>query len=301
MGVLSFSDLLAEANDTKYETNFQNWKNILETVASGTLMSPLVSVDLTTAAQTTLMTVPTGYSAIVHGAEILGVTAQSGSAKASTLKIGTTSGSYNEVLGEVGHEFRVGAAQTLIAAAQRQRMRLDRKIPRLLSRTLVLLTAAAQTTLYTVPTGANAFVNEVVLEGDTAQSGGTSSKLLVGTTGNSYAELLNGTTGHTFTSGTATSLLAVGARVSGTNGLPGQTTMSLANKPSFVAADVIKADVSGTVVTAGKVYVELWGNLDTDGPKVFTAGSVIKADVSGSALCTGGAVKVGLLYSLVAA
>lgn len=129
-----------------------------------------------------------------------------------------------------------------------------------LSRTLVLLTATGQTDLYTVPTGYTLVVDDIVLEGETAQSGGTSSKLLVGTTANSYNELFNGTTGHTFISGTATSLLAAGSRIKG-EVIAQPATMSVANKKRVAAGSVIKADVSGTVVTAGKVYVEIHGYL----------------------------------------
>lgn len=132
--------------------------------------------------------------------------------------------------------------------------------PQLLSRTLVLLTAVAQTTLFTVPTGKTLKVTEVRIHGDTAQSGGTSSKLLIGTTGGSYAELLNGSTGHTFISGTATSLLATTGGVDGAD-LLAPATMSVVNTVSFAAGSVIKADVSGTVCTAGKVYVLLYGFL----------------------------------------
>lgn len=129
-----------------------------------------------------------------------------------------------------------------------------------LCRVSVPLTAAAQTTLYTVPTGYTLVVDDVVIEGQTTISGGTSSKLLIGTTANSYNELLKGTTGHTFTSGTATTLLAVGARIRGET-LAAPANASTANAKRVAAASVIKADVSGTVVTAGAVYVEIWGHL----------------------------------------
>lgn len=132
--------------------------------------------------------------------------------------------------------------------------------PQLLSATTVLLTAVAQTSLLTVPTGMIAKITDVQLEGVVAQSGGTSSKLLIGTTGASYVELLNQSTGHTFISGTPTSLLGVGKGVRGQDLYPG-ATMSVVNTVSFAAAAAIKADVSGTVVTAGSVLVKLFGYL----------------------------------------
>lgn len=137
---------------------------------------------------------------------------------------------------------------------------IDPEASRLISRTLVLLTAVADTVLFTVPTAKTLKVEKVVLEGNTVQSGGTSSKLLIGTSGASFAELLNGSTGHTFISGTATSLLAVGSsfRVQDRYAL---ASASVADITSFAAAAVLQADVSGTVVTAGKVWVELWGRL----------------------------------------
>lgn len=132
---------------------------------------------------------------------------------------------------------------------------------KLLCRQLVSLTTAAQTSLMTVPTGKTAYINSVVVEGQTTISGGTTSVLKVGTTAGSYGELLNSTTGHSFTSGTATTLLAVGKRVN-TNDLYPPTGMSTARAQSFAATTVLQADVSGgTPVTAGAVYVELWGYL----------------------------------------
>lgn len=137
---------------------------------------------------------------------------------------------------------------------------VDPEASRLLSRTTVLLTAVADTTLFTVPTAKTLKVDKVVIEGNTVQSGGTSSKLLIGTSGASFAELLNGSTGHTFISGTATSLLAVGSSFRVQDRYP-LATASVADITSFTAASIIKADVSGTVVTAGAVWVELWGRL----------------------------------------
>jgi hypothetical protein len=278
--------------------SWQNSNDLVDTILAGSHRVNRTLVDLTTAAQTTLYTVPEGYKFVCHGVNLVGQTAQSGAGKASTLKVGTAANSYAEMLGG-GHILEVLNKMSLVGVNSHLPLFFNKLMPRMLSRTLVLLTAVAQTTLYTVPASTNAHIEAVVLEGDTAQSGGTSSKLLIGTTANSYVELLNGATGHTFISGTATSLLAAGARVNATYGLPGQTTMSLANSPRFVAGDVIKADVSGTVVTAGKVWVELWGNLDTDGPKEFAAGDVIKADVSGSALLTAGKVYAELFGRLI--
>lgn len=129
-----------------------------------------------------------------------------------------------------------------------------------LCRTLVSLTAVAQTNLFTVPTGYKLYVDEVIIEGQTAQSGGTSSTLKVGTTANSYGELLNGTSGHGFVAATGTTLLAVGRRVKNSDLYP-PANMSVAYNRSFAAGDIVKADVSGTVLTAGAVYVELIGRL----------------------------------------
>lgn len=284
-------------NENAGETK-DNYMHLVDTVLAGEQRSSRTLVPLTAAAQTTLYTVPTGYKYICAGVNIVGNAAQTGAGKASTLKVGTAANSYSEML-DTGHTFTVGKPLTLAPANKHLPLFFTRTRPRLISRTLVLLTAVAQTTLYTVPTGATLRVEEVVLEGETAMSGGTSSKLLLGTTANSYVELMNGATGVTFTAGTATSLLAAGARISATYGLPGFATMSLGMVQEFAAATVLKADVSGTVLTAGKVYVELWGNLDTDGPKEFAAGDVIKADVSGAALCTAGSVYVELIGRLI--
>lgn len=132
--------------------------------------------------------------------------------------------------------------------------------PRMLCRTLVSLTAAANTNLILVPTGRTLKVSDVWLEGQTAQSGGTSSKLLIGTSGNSYNELLNGSTGHTFVAATGSTLISVGQRMRPTDLYP-PASMSVVQTGSFAAGSQIAANVSGTVLTAGAVYVELYGFL----------------------------------------
>lgn len=132
--------------------------------------------------------------------------------------------------------------------------------PSRLCRVLVDLTAVAQTTLYTVPDGYKLYVDDIQLEGGTTQSGGTSSKLLIGTTTGSYAELLNGSTGHTFVAATATTLLPAAKRSKAWD-IYEQTNMNDGITRSFTGGTVLKADVSGTVLTAGTVYVELYGRL----------------------------------------
>lgn len=294
---LTADALKTRLHDTKEGLTANHFMDLADSIATAPLRLQRTLVPLTATGQTTLFTVPTGYKAVVFGANVYGNVLPTGSAKVSNLKIGTTANSYAEVLGLYGHDFNTSQTYTLLPVAAQRYLALQHNVPRLLSKTNVLLTAVAQTNLYTVPTGATARINEVILEGVTAQSGGTSSKLLIGTTGASYVELLNGATGHTFISGTATSLLAAGARFSSNSIYP--ASMSLSPVMDFAAASVIKADVSGTVVTAGAVSVELWGNLNTDGPQVFTAGSVIKADVSGSALVTTGSVYTELIAQLI--
>ncbi len=124
----------------------------------------------------------------------------------------------------------------------------------------VLLTATGATTLFTVPTGRQYNATNVIIYGVTAMSGGTSSTLKVGTSTASYVELLNNSTGIVFTAATATSLLATGSYID-TNSFKVPANASVANVSVFAAGTVIGASVSGTVLTAGKVNVELLGYL----------------------------------------
>lgn len=134
-----------------------------------------------------------------------------------------------------------------------------------LNKTAVDLTVVGQTTLFTVPTGYDLYVTEVELEGKATQSGGTTSVLKIGTTDGSYAELCNGSSGHSFTSGTATTLLANGARAPLFD-IYELSAMNAARTTKFASGSVIKADVSGgSPVTAGQVYVCLQGFLRPSG------------------------------------
>jgi len=133
----------------------------------------------------------------------------------------------------------------------------------LVNRTLVDLTAAAQTTLFTVPAGYDFFLSNIYLEGQTAISGGTGSILKVGTVGS--LNMLNETTGHTFTSATATTLLPANARRSmvGLYPLSNMNGSTVTKISGGATGTAIVADVSAStaVVTAGKVYTELHGYL----------------------------------------
>lgn len=299
MVLKAFTDMQERMNETQAQIGNHQYTDLLDYIGganSGRLCR--VAVDLTAAAQTTLFTVPSGYKLIAQGVNLVGKTVQSGSAKESLIKVGTSGNSYQELL-DAGHLIQADYAATVVAANKHLPFMFNRNTPRLLSRTLLDLTATGQSTLYTVPTDRTAVVNHVILEGNTAMSGGTSSKVVIGTTGSSYDELLDGTNGLTFTSGTASSLLAVGARLD-SRFLPGLTSVSTAPQPTFSSSASIRANVTGTVLTAGDIYVELWGNLDDDGPKEFAGGTVIQADVSGSALLTAGEVYAELYGRLVA-
>jgi len=129
-----------------------------------------------------------------------------------------------------------------------------------LCRTLVSLTAVADIPLFTVPAGRTARIDKVILEGQATMSGGTSSKLKIGVTGNSFNDIL-GSAGITFVSATGTTLLAIGQRIDPLDVGDVPASVSVGPTGSFAAASVIQADISGTVVTAGAIYVELWGNL----------------------------------------
>lgn len=124
----------------------------------------------------------------------------------------------------------------------------------------VSLTATGQTFMFAVPSNKTFKLVKTIIEGLTTMSGGTSSVLKIGTSGNSYAEILS-SAGITFASGTASSLLAVGAGVDtdvlGNN----PASMSVAKTRSFAAGSVIQASVSGTVLTSGSVNVDLFGYL----------------------------------------
>ena len=129
--------------------------------------------------------------------------------------------------------------------------------PRVIAEVSVPLTAAATTPLFTVPAGYRYEHDDVALVGVTAQSGGTSTTLKIN---DGTSQLLNGSTGHVFISGTATSLLAAGAKLISQNLYP-PATMSVAPVQNFAAGTVINAVTSGTVVTAGAVKVQLIGKL----------------------------------------
>lgn len=131
---------------------------------------------------------------------------------------------------------------------------------RRIARQTVSLTAAADTTVFTVPAGYRLHVTDVILEGVVAQSGGTASTLKLGTVSGSYGELLNSTTGHAFTSATATTLLPASRRAHVWD-IYEMTNMNDARNTIFAPGSVIVANVSGTVVTAGSIAVELWGVL----------------------------------------
>lgn len=130
--------------------------------------------------------------------------------------------------------------------------------PVLLSRTVVDLTSAAQTTLFTVPAGRTLKVSKVVFEGKVLPTGSTKvATVKIGTTAGSYIDgPVAGTASVFDTSGNK--LLAVGERYS-----PAESynTGNTGRSSSFAAASVIKADVStaGALPTTGEIYVELYG------------------------------------------
>lgn len=128
----------------------------------------------------------------------------------------------------------------------------------IISRTVVDLTSTGTTNLFLVPSSSIFLLTDIWLEGKTAQTGGTSSTLKIGVSGT--LDQLNTTTGHTFTAATATSLLPVGQRMK-VSSLYAPSNMNDILTKSFSASAQLLADVSGTVVTAGEVYVELWGTL----------------------------------------
>lgn len=75
-----------------------------------------VSVSLTSAAQTTLYTVPAGKTLYVTDLFIEGQTVPTGVTKVATVKVGTTGGSYAELLnGSVGYAIATVTATTLLA------------------------------------------------------------------------------------------------------------------------------------------------------------------------------------------
>lgn len=127
----------------------------------------------------------------------------------------------------------------------------------------VSLIAAAQTTLYTVPTGKALIVTQLQILGKTVSTGSTkTSTLKIGTTAGSYAELLNGATGMVQATATASSLLADGA-VLDVNGFYPPANVAAAGVSKFAAATVLKADVStaGALPTTGAVTVIVRGCL----------------------------------------
>lgn len=129
-------------------------------------------------------------------------------------------------------------------------------------RTLVSLTSVATPTLFTVPDGYDYYHDNIVVEGAVAQSGGTSSVLKVGKSG--ALNFLNETTGHTFVAATATTLIAVADRRS-MNDLYGIANMNGSTIEKVAGGTAVVADVSGTVLTAGSVYVECFGFLVPQG------------------------------------
>lgn len=129
-----------------------------------------------------------------------------------------------------------------------------------MNKTAVALTAAAQTTLFTVPDGYDLYIEDIIVEGKTAQSGGTGSILKVGAA--AALNQLNETSGHTFTSATATTLIAANDRRSMRDLYPGAAMNSLTPE-KIAGGTAVVADVTAStaVVTAGEVYVELVGFL----------------------------------------
>lgn len=128
----------------------------------------------------------------------------------------------------------------------------------MLSRTAVDLTSTGTTNLFLVPSSTILLLTDIWLEGKVAQSGGTASTLKIGVSGT--LDQLNTTSGHAFTSASATTLLPVGQRMK-VSSLYAPSNMNDILTKSFAATNQLIADVSGTVVTAGQVYVELWGTL----------------------------------------
>jgi len=131
-------------------------------------------------------------------------------------------------------------------------------------RTLVDLTVAANTTLVTLPEGYDFYLNDVVLEGHTAISGGTGSILTVGKSG--AMNFVNETSGHTFTSATPATLIAANDRRSMAalypmSNMNGYTVEKVAGGTALIAT----VAASTAVVTAGKVWVEVFGHLVPQG------------------------------------
>lgn len=74
------------------------------------------AVALTSAAQTTLYTVPAGKTLYVFDVLLEGKTAITGTIKTATLKVGTTAGSYAELLnGSSGYSFVTATGTSLLA------------------------------------------------------------------------------------------------------------------------------------------------------------------------------------------
>ena len=136
-----------------------------------------------------------------------------------------------------------------------------RSMQSMLSRTVVDLTSTGTTNLLLVPSDTILLITDIWLEGKTAQTGGTASTLKVGVSGT--LDQLNTTSGHAFTSASATTLLPVGQRMK-VSSLYAPSNMNDVLTKSYAAASQLIADVSGTVVTAGEVYVEIWGTLIED-------------------------------------
>lgn len=140
--------------------------------------------------------------------------------------------------------------------------------PSLVARKAVSLTTAADTTLFAVPSGYDFRLYDLVIEGKTAISGGTGSILKVGITGT--LNQLNETTGHTFTSAAATTLIPVGDRRKMSELYP-LSNMNGSTKEKVASGATLIANVSAStaVVTAGEVYVEVYGMLFRTGQNTF--------------------------------
>ncbi len=319
----SFAQILTELNDTQQSRGNSSFADLIDFIAgNSTMRLNRTLLDLTTAATPTLFTVPAGYKCQVDEVWFEGSVVPTGSTKLITASIGTTANSYNELLSgsNGGYPFDTTRNESLLANGTRIKASelwpalqlFNPKVaglnnsqpPVLLSRTLIDLTAAASTNLIATTASQTIVVDHVMLEGQTTMSGGTSSKLLIGTSGASDVELLNNSTGVTFTSGTATSLLAVGARINITDSIALPTSMSTANLPYIAASKTLEATVSGTVVTAGKVYVEIWGWLQQNiiqraSSYLFDTGAVIKASLVGATAPTAGAAYCELWGRLI--
>lgn len=129
-----------------------------------------------------------------------------------------------------------------------------------MNKTTVALTAVAQTTLFTVPSGYDLYITDILIEGKTAISGGTGSILKVGAA--AALNQLNETNGHTFTSATATTLIPAADRRS-MHDLYALSNMNGSTAEKITGGTAVVADVTAStaVVTAGEVYVELVGFL----------------------------------------